>query len=94
MGRRESQRLTGLNDYFHRFLHRNPFGHSALGIKAYYMGLTGLSWAQTSMCAMAACFLGGRTLKHHAFQDARDQADVFRTMLDEARVRHFGAPRI
>src|SRR5690606_26480990 len=26
-------------DYFHRFLGQNPFGHSAIDIKSYYLGL-------------------------------------------------------
>jgi len=77
-----------VNDYFHRFLQRNPFGHSALDIKAFYMGLAGVNWAQTSMKALAARYLSGRKLTHNALQDARDQGEVFRHILAEARARH------
>ena len=76
-----------VNDYFHRYLRRNPFGHSALDIKAFYMGLTGEHWARTSMQAMSARYLGGRKLTHNALQDARDQGEVFAAILLEAQSR-------
>jgi len=76
-----------VSDYFHRFLRRNPFGHSALDIKAFYMGLVGANWAQTSMRYLSARYLGGRKLTHNALQDARDQAEVFCHILQEARSR-------
>jgi DNA polymerase III epsilon subunit-like protein len=66
-----------VNDYFHRYLARNPFGHSALDIKAFYMGKTGVSWAQTSMKYLNDRYLGGRQLAHHALRDAQDQAELF-----------------
>jgi ribonuclease T len=74
-----------VNDYFQRYLGRNPFGHSALDLKALYMGLTGVSWAETSMRFVSARYLEGRTLTHHALKDARDQADLFRAMMKEAK---------
>ena len=46
-----------INDYFHRYLGANPFGHSALDIKAYYMGLSGVTWSETSMKHISAHFL-------------------------------------
>lgn len=73
-----------VNDYFHRFLGRNPFGHTALDIKALYMGLTGATWAATSMQYVAARYLAGRNLTHHALSDAQDQAELLRRMLAEA----------
>ncbi len=79
-----------VNDYFHRCLQRIPFGHSALDIKAFYMGMTGVHWAQTSMRSLAGRYLGGRKLTHHALQDAKDQAEIFFHILAEARAR-FGA---
>jgi len=66
-----------VNDYFLRYLGRNPFGHSALDIKAYYMGLTGSSWAQTSLKFLSPLYLDGSKLSHNALGDARDQARVF-----------------
>ena len=70
-----------LCDYFHRFLGRNPFGHTALDVKAYYMGLTGSTWAETSMTHIARRYLGNRPLTHNALQDAIDQAEIFLKIL-------------
>jgi DNA polymerase III epsilon subunit-like protein len=73
-----------INDYFHRFLGRNPFGHTALDIKAYYMGLTGVAWSETSMRAISMNHSSRTPLSHHALQDALDQAELFRTLLAKA----------
>jgi ribonuclease T len=71
-------------DYFHRHLAgRNPFGYSALDIKAFAMGSGDTTWAQTSMNHLAARHLSGRALKHHALSDAQDQAELFRHLLEE-----------
>src|SRR5713226_8490403 len=37
-----------VNWYFHAYLGENPFGFSALDIKAYYMGLSGCRWGETT----------------------------------------------
>ncbi|MDX1437392.1 MAG: 3'-5' exonuclease [Anaerolineales bacterium] len=66
-----------VNDYFHRYLGRNPFGHSALDIKAYYMGRFGVAWAETTMALVAERVLGHQELSHHALKDAQDQAEMF-----------------
>jgi ribonuclease T len=76
-----------VNDYFHRYLQHNPFGHSALDIKAFYMGMAGTRWARTSMRYLAARYLEGRKLTHNALQDAQDQAEVFANILTEAQAR-------
>jgi ribonuclease T len=73
-----------VSDYFQRFLGRNPFGHSALDMKAYYMGMSGGTWAQTSMRYLSPRYLGGRPLSHNALGDARDQAQLFRSVMAEA----------
>ena len=70
-------------DYFERFLGRNPFGHSALDIKAFAMGSGNTSWRATSMDVLAAQHLGGRALTHNALADAQDQAELFRHLLEE-----------
>lgn len=70
-------------DYFHRHLGENPFGYSALDIKAFAMGSADTTWAQTSMNHLAAKHLAGRPLKHHALSDAQDQAELFRHLLEE-----------
>lgn len=64
-------------DYFERFLGRNPFGHAALDIKSYYLGVAGGSWAETSMRFLSQRYLDGRALSHNALGDAQDQAVLF-----------------
>jgi ribonuclease T len=76
-----------VNDYFHRFLGHNPFGHSALDIKAFYMGLSGATWEETSMRYIAPRYLHDQQLTHHALRDALDQAEIFQKMLFEAQER-------
>ena len=73
-----------VHDYFHRFLGRNPFGHSALDVKSFYMGLRGVRWSQTSMRYVADRYLGGQQLIHHALSDAQYQAAIFQQMVIEA----------
>ncbi len=70
-----------VNDYFLRYLGENPFGHSALDIKAYFMGQTGSKWAETSMAHISAHFLEEKHLSHNALRDAQDQAEIFRELL-------------
>ena len=74
-----------VNDYFHRYLGRNPFGHTALDIKSFYMGLSGVCWEETTMRFVGPRYLGDQQLTHHALRDAMDQAQIFRKMLAEAR---------
>jgi DNA polymerase III epsilon subunit-like protein len=81
-----------VNDYFHRFLGRNPFGHAALDLKAFYMGLTGVHWSETTMRYVAARYLSDRQLMHHALRDAQDQAELFQKMLAEAAAQGREAP--
>lgn len=68
-------------DYFARHTERNPFGYSALDIKAFAMGRTGSTWAATSMSRLAPTYLDGRSLSHHALADAQDQAELFRALM-------------
>ncbi len=72
-----------VSDYFHRFLGHNPFGHTALDIKALYMGVTGISWTETKMRHVAEQYLGNHVLTHHALQDALDQATIFAKLMTE-----------
>lgn len=74
-------------DYFHRYLGTNPFGHSALDIKAFYLGVTGSSWAGTSMNFVAERYGLDIALTHNALDDARDQAALFRAVRDESHAR-------
>lgn len=74
-----------INDYFHRFLGRNPFGHSAVDIKAFYMSLHHVPWSETTMTYLAQHYLGNREITHHALRDAIDQAEMFQKMLEDTR---------
>jgi ribonuclease T len=76
-----------VNDYFHRFRGGNPFGHSALDIKAVFMGLSGVDWDATGFAQVAARYGEPSSLSHHALADARAQARLFRHILDELRTR-------
>jgi ribonuclease T len=73
-----------VNYYFHRFTGRNPFGFSALDIKAYFMGMTGCSWRDTRSSVIAK--FAGPTLagNHNALQDALYQAELFRILRSKA----------
>jgi len=67
-----------VNYYFHRFLGRNPFGFTALDIKALYMGSTGCRWEDARSSRMLIEL--GLTQKgpsHHALEDAKAQAEFF-----------------
>jgi DNA polymerase III epsilon subunit-like protein len=74
-----------VNDYFQRYLGYNPFGHKALDIKAFYMGLQGVSWDETGIRHISERYLENKNLSHHALQDALDQAVIFRKLLAEAK---------
>ena len=76
-----------VNEYFHRYLGRNPFGHSALDIKALLMGARGVAWEQTSRRQIAVQDHKTKPLTHLALQDALDQADLFALLLDELASR-------
>jgi len=65
-----------VNEYFYRYLGHNPFGHSALDIKAYYMGLQGVPWEETSYQEISKRYLGKHRLSHHALDDAIDEAKI------------------
>jgi DNA polymerase III epsilon subunit-like protein len=73
-----------VNWYFHIFLGENPFGVSALDIKAYYMGLTGCSWEETKSSKLPELLNPRRAEghRHNALADAVHQAEIFRRMLE------------
>ena len=74
-----------INDYFHRFSGHNPFGHKALDIKAFYMGLHGVPWNETGIEDVAQKYHEKIDLSHNALQDALDQARIFNKMLDNGK---------
>jgi len=82
-----------VNDYFHRFLGHNPFGHAAIDIKSYYMGASNVDWAETSMAYLGQRYLDQPALVHHALKDALDQGEIFRKMLMEGeRLKNVNLP--
>lgn len=76
-----------VNDYFHRFLGHNPFGHTALDIKAFFMGLTGTPWSETTYRRVSSHAGEAHSLHHHALQDAQFQARIVRQLLLELQER-------
>lgn len=72
-----------VDHYFNLYLGRNPLGHSALDIKAYFMGMQGVSWGDTSYEQISQQYLGKRDLTHHALDDAINGAEIFQALLDE-----------
>lgn len=74
-----------VNYYSHRYLGKNPLGHAALDIKAFYMGLTGTAWAGTGKSSLPILYYDGQSMSHNALDDARLQGSIFRLMLADAR---------
>ena len=73
-----------VNTYFHRYLGYNPFGHKALDIKAYFMGLHDVPWLETSHRSILNHYANHSKLTHHALKDALAEADLFQAMITEA----------
>ena len=69
-----------INYYFLKFMGANPFGFSALDIKAYYMGATGSSWRETRSSAIEFVLKPQHRADHDALHDAQYQAELFRLM--------------
>jgi ribonuclease T len=67
-----------VNYYFHKFAGANPFGFSALDIKAYYMGAMKTSWKETRSSSMEAELKPKKKGDHDALHDAQYQAELFR----------------
>lgn len=74
-----------VNYYFHRFTGANPFGFTALDIKALYMGATGSTWSETRSSMIAKHLSPTRRGDHDALHDARYQAELFRLVRELAR---------
>jgi ribonuclease T len=72
-----------IHEYFIRYLDRNPFGHSAVDIKAVYMGASGKSWQESSGVHLHQRYIHGKPLSHNALDDAIDQAEIFEGILKE-----------
>jgi ribonuclease T len=71
-------------DAFWRHLGRNPFGVSALDLKALYLGRHLESvrrWSDTSRLSMLRRYPVGLPHTHRALDDAREQAAILREIL-------------
>ena len=77
-----------INWYFHTYLGENPFGFSALDIKAYYMGLSGCRWAETTSRKLPPVFQPTVTMaNHNALTDAQAQAEIFAKLLHASHMK-------
>ncbi|MBX9763862.1 MAG: 3'-5' exonuclease [Pseudomonadaceae bacterium] len=70
-----------INYYFHKYAGANPFGFTAIDMKAYYMGSTGCRWKETKSSHMTARLKPQSSPNHNALDDARFQAELFALML-------------
>lgn len=76
-----------INHYFLEYLGGNPLGRSAIDIRAFYLGLEGCRWDETSMMYLSPRFLRGRDLPTDSLAAARLQAEVFRGLLTVTRTQ-------
>jgi DNA polymerase III epsilon subunit-like protein len=70
-----------INYYFHMYLGSNPFGFTALDIKALYMGSAKSSWTDTRSSKMAKKLNPSGRGTHDALSDAIYQAELFRLVI-------------
>lgn len=79
-----------VNYYFHVYLGGNPFGFTALDIKAYYMGVTGCIWSDTGSSDMSEWVKPKRKPDHDAVHDAQYQAELFALIRAKAEQKRLG----
>jgi DNA polymerase III epsilon subunit-like protein len=72
-----------VHDAFVTALGRDPFGHTALDIRALYVGWSGRPWPEVRFDELGERYLGSRRLTHNALEDALAQADVLRGLMEE-----------
>ena len=77
-----------VNWYLHCYTGSNPFGFAGLDIKAYFMGMSGRLWGETTSSQLPAEFRPDVPQTHNALDDARAQASVFQKMLHFNRERY------
>lgn len=76
-----------INYYFHKYLGANPFGFTAIDMKAYYMGAFGCNWKETKSSHMAAKLKPHSAPNHNALGDAYFQAELFALMQSDRNKR-------
>jgi len=67
-----------INYYFIKYLGKNPFGFSALDIKALYMGTTGCTWSDTRSSQISNHLHPKGEGDHNPLHDALYQAEIFK----------------
>ena len=70
-----------VNYYFHVYLGENPFGFSALDIKALFMGRLETSWSESKSSHMTKILDVPMTANHNALKDAIFQANLFSAII-------------
>lgn len=76
--------------YLIRYVGKSPFSISGLDLKAYYMGMMGESWTNTSKRKITKQFPTTLPHTHNALDDAREQAQLFEKMLEHQRRMRLG----
>lgn len=71
-----------INFYFLKYLNRNPFGITAIDIKALFMGTTKCSWHDTKSSSIDKYVHPTLQGDHDALHDARYQAELFRLVYE------------
>ena len=71
-----------INYYFLKYLNRNPFGISAIDIKALFMGATKCSWHDTKSSSIDKYVHPTLQGDHNALHDAKYQAELFRLVYE------------
>lgn len=67
-----------INFYFLKYLNKNPFGISAIDIKALFMGITKSSWYDTKSSSIDKYVHPTLKGDHNSLHDAKYQAELFR----------------
>lgn len=75
-----------VNWYFHHFIGHNPFGFSAIDMKAYYMGKANCRWSETSFGQLPVGLRPEKPLAHNALQDAIAQGEIFRKLISSRQL--------
>lgn len=71
-----------VNYYFLKYMGTNPFGFTALDIKALFMGAVGCTWYETRSSAIDKVVNPRQKGDHDALHDARYQAELFRLVYE------------
>jgi ribonuclease T len=71
-----------VNYYFLKYINENPFGFTALDIKALFMGVTGCNWHDTRSSLISKRVSPTLQGDHDALNDAKYQAELFRLVYE------------